>query len=174
MLKHPLSIDFSWQRSLTGLVVPAALQPVLSDTGSLTARLKQKSTDFKVVVLNDQPITAKLLGDTVHDYICREVLLYCDEVVQVYAQSWISIPACEKGVEHLGETPLGEVLFQNERWQRSELEMAEVEQRGELAQLLNRTDINFMPIFARRRIFTQSDAHVMVCEIFLPEVLDAA
>ena len=119
MLKHPLSIDFSWQSSLSELSVPAALKPVLSDTGSLTARLKQKSADFKVVVLNEQPITAKLWGDTVHDYICREVLLYCDEVVQVYAQSWISIPACEKGVEQLGETPLGEVLFQNERWQRS-------------------------------------------------------
>lgn len=174
MLKHPLSIDFSWQSSLSELSVPAALKPVLSDTGSLTARLKQKSADFKVVVLNEQPITAKLWGDTVHDYICREVLLYCDEVVQVYAQSWISISACEKGVEQLGETPLGEVLFQNERWQRSELEMAEVEHRDELAQLLNRTDINRMPIFARRRIFSQSEAHVMVCEVFLPEVLDAA
>ena len=174
MLKHPLSIDFSWQSSLSELSVPAALKPVLSDSGSLTARLKQKSADFKVVVLNEQPITAKLWGDTVHDYICREVLLYCDEVVQVYAQSWISIPACEKGVEQLGETPLGEVLFQNERWQRSELEMAEVEHRDELAQLLNRTDINRMPIFARRRIFSQSEAHVMVCEVFLPEVLDAA
>ena len=174
MLKHPLSIDFSWQSSLSELSVPAALKPVLSDTGSLTARLKQKSADFKVVVLNEQPITAKLWGDTVHDYICREVLLYCDEVVQVYAQSWISIPACEKGVERLGETPLGEVLFQNELWQRSELEMAEVESREELAQLLNRNDITRMPIFARRRIFSQSEAHVMVCEVFLPEVLDAA
>jgi chorismate--pyruvate lyase len=66
------------------------------------------------------------------------------------------------------------VLFQNELWQRSDLEMAEVEFREELAQLLNRNDITRMPIFARRRIFSQSEAHVMVCEVFLPEVLDAA
>ncbi|WP_165385570.1 chorismate--pyruvate lyase family protein [Pseudoalteromonas phenolica] len=173
MLKPPISIDYSWRSSLCELAVPAALKPILGDTGSLTARLKSKSEDFKVLLLNEQPIKAKLLGNEYGDYICREVLLLCDDVIQVYAQSWISLPACEKGVEQLGETPLGEVLFQNALWQRSELELAEVESREELAQLLNRSDIKRMPIFARRRIFSQSDAHVMVCEVFLPEVLDA-
>ena len=174
MLKAPIPIDYSWQNSLSGLKVPPALQPVLFDNGSLTARLKSKSQDFRVVVLNEQPIQANLFDDRYCDYICREVLLLCDDVIQVYAQSWISKPACEKGVEQLGETPLGEVLFQNELWQRSKLEVAKVNDTTKLAELLNRKELNRVPIFARRRIFSQIDAHVMVCEVFLPEVLDAA
>lgn len=173
LLNHPFSINFNWQVGCNQLGVSKQLAPFLLDTGSLTALLKQHYLEFRVEVLNEQPVQQQLLTSTAQDYVCREVLLHCDGQPRVYAQSWICRAAVRFGVEQLGETPLGEVLFQDNRWQRSEIEVAKVTNNQSLAQLLGDESLLDAQLFARRRIFSNQEAHVMVCEVFLPGTFNA-
>ncbi|MBQ4839139.1 MULTISPECIES: chorismate--pyruvate lyase family protein [Pseudoalteromonas] len=176
MLKYPISLDFNWGSfEQVADKAPENIHDRLLEQGSLTALLKSQSSSFRVKVINEQHLTppayiCRLLGDAMETAICREVLLYCDDKPHVYAQSWISLEANQYGLKNLGENPLGDKLFQQSSWQRGDLEVGCVEDADaqlKLWQLFGVTDI---PVFARRSVFTNHSAKVLVCEMFNSEI----
>ncbi|MBD1581545.1 chorismate--pyruvate lyase family protein [Pseudoalteromonas sp. S16_S37] len=171
----PFSIDFEWQSAPEYSHLSSEDAAIILDSGSLTSRLKEQSNDFRVDVLQEQWIAAsqehkKLLGQYCTQLQCREVLLVCDDVARVYAQSWISTQASDLGVRQLGSKPLGEVLFQDKSWQHTPLEVAQVDYPNALAPLLKDLHLPEQRLYARRRVFVYQDAKIMVCEVFLPKV----
>ena len=143
----------------------------LVEQGSLTALLKRQCTQFSVQVLDEKLMTppqsiAKLLGTGLDQSLCREVLLLCDNAPHVYAQSWITDEANELGLSNVGNKPLGERLFQESDWHRGELEVCHIECAESQKQLAELFCAPLGPLFARRSIFTNQNAKVLVCEIF--------
>ncbi|KZN46789.1 chorismate--pyruvate lyase family protein [Pseudoalteromonas luteoviolacea] len=172
MQKNPISLDYQWcgvnqlkERA------PLWLHNRLVEQGSLTALLKSQCEHFKVQVLEEKLITppeniAKLLGTGVNKSLCREVLLLCDDAPHVYAQSWITDEANELGLSNVGNKPLGERLFQESDWSRGELEVCHIQCAKSQEQLSELFCSPSEPFFARRSIFTNQNAKVLVCEIF--------
>ena len=67
----------------------------LFEQHSLTAKLKSRAQLFSVKVLSEQVFNLsqeqqKLLNCTASSALNREVLLMCDEIPMVYAQSWLA------------------------------------------------------------------------------------
>ncbi|WP_139158825.1 chorismate--pyruvate lyase family protein [Pseudoalteromonas byunsanensis] len=175
MLITPFPIDFEWHSTHECPNLPSPDASMILNEGSLTALLKSQSDLFRVDVLREQWLASdslhkNLLGQQCRQIQCREVLLVCDDVARVYAQSWISTQASDLGVRQLGSRPLGEVLFQDESWQRSELEVACVNNHSGYDALLNDLQLPLHNMYARRRVFTNREAKIMVCEVFLPKV----
>ncbi|KZN33093.1 hypothetical protein N480_24535 [Pseudoalteromonas luteoviolacea S2607] len=172
MLKNPISLDYQWCGiNQLNEKAPSWLYDRLVEQGSLTALLKSQCVDFSVQVLNESLMKppaniAKLLGDSVNQSLCREVLLLCDGAPHVYAQSWITIEANELGLSNMGNKPLGERLFQESDWQRGDLEVSHIQCAQSCKQLAELFAASVMPFFARRSIFTNQNAKVLVCEIF--------
>lgn len=173
MSVKPISINFVWKDNSSHWEVPSHIANFLFDDGSLTRLLKSKTDRFSVKVINeqtlyvDEPVSKLMQSEYVR---VREVLLNCNTTAVVYAQSWINQAANTLSMQLLGEQPLGDLLFQDETWQRSELQFAQVEHNTALYTQLNVIKPSNMPVFARRRMFTKGDAKVMVCELFIQEV----
>ncbi|MBQ4813540.1 chorismate lyase [Pseudoalteromonas luteoviolacea] len=172
MLKNPISLDYQWCGiNQLNEKAPIWLYNRLVEQGSLTALLKSQCTNFSVQVLGETLMRppsniAKLLGDTYDHSLCREVLLLCDGKPHVYAQSWITVEANELGLSNMGNKPLGERLFQESDWQRGELEVCHIQCSQSRKQLAELFCAPAVPFFARRSIFTNQNAKVLVCEIF--------
>ncbi|RLA01923.1 MAG: hypothetical protein DRQ47_07465, partial [Gammaproteobacteria bacterium] len=87
----PINLTANWQSKPVQQLSPL-LFDWLNDPNSLTARLKTNCETFRVEVLGQQIESCSLKesntvineGDRV---LVREVLLYCDEIPQVYARS---------------------------------------------------------------------------------------
>lgn len=173
MFEHPFSIDFCWQ-STDKLDCPSTeIAMLLFDQGSLTSLLKARCKHFRVKLLSERWLAAssghnKVFDNQNHRVLCREVLLYCDDVATVYAQSWITEAAYRDEVGELGETPLGEVLFSDESWGRSELEVCNFNGKNTPISCFTLENAQASQSFyARRRIFTKGQSQIMVCEVFL-------
>ncbi|KZN48383.1 hypothetical protein N482_07900 [Pseudoalteromonas luteoviolacea NCIMB 1942] len=171
-MKNPISLDFQWCGiNQLNEKAPSWLYDRLVEQGSLTALLKSQCVDFSVQVLSETLMMppaniAKLLGRSASHSLCREVLLLCDGVPHVYAQSWITVEANELGLSNMGNKPLGERLFQESDWQRGALEVCHIQCSQSRKQLAALFSAPSMPFFARRSIFTNQNAKVLVCEIF--------
>ncbi|MBO1519872.1 chorismate lyase [Oceanisphaera sp. DM8] len=163
----------------------------MQDRGSLTERLRQYCQHFRVQLLNTAQV--KLTADQaawlgVERAYCREVLLLCDEQPWVYANSLYS-PAALSAVPALGglgDSALGELLFEHPLLTRSEFEFArltvgqcqQLNQRltsgaqptAELHVLLSQLlagNVTGLP-WARRSVLATPEAAVLVSELFLP------
>ena len=168
-----LPLHLPWQNNKQSLNVTAMLSPYLFDNYSLTAALKNAREQFSVQVLNNQQFPAPHFlaasFNEVQPLWCREVLLQCDGQNTVFAQSWLNPAACHIGMDTIGETPLGEILFTDHSWQRGELEFFEI--TGEaLQQLAEHIGENLHwqhGVWARRSWFKNGAAKILVCEVFI-------
>lgn len=147
----------------------------LLEADSLTARLKQNCEKLCVEVLSERlaapgPSEIKLFSLPSNVMWCREVILRCDAKPVVYAQSWI--PESLQQMTKLGTTPLGEVLFQPPKWQRGDLQVTQLD--SQLHPLFKQLgEVTIEAKAARRSIFSQNGAEMLVCEVFLMEPLTA-
>ena len=127
------------------------LQHWLLDPSSLTARLKRHSQAFRVQVLGQQIQACsadEANGDILsgQQVLVREVLLFCDQIPQVFARSLLpltSLTGEEQKLAHLGNQSLGQVLFNNPKLQRKCIEVADFTQSSSiftLAQYYNLPD----------------------------------
>ncbi|WP_277749880.1 chorismate lyase [Pseudoalteromonas sp. R3] len=113
-------------------IIPDRLHPLLCETGSLTALLRARCGALHVEVLSEQKcrleheVKAILKCDSA---LCREVVLYCDDIPVVYGQSWIPESANSLGLSNIGSTPLGERLFDQQAWKRGEIEVTKLQKR---------------------------------------------
>lgn len=149
----------------------------LLDADSLTARLKSHCSDFNVVVLGQQieacnPAEANEDVSAGEQVLVREVLLYCDDVPQVFARSLLplaSLTGEEQQLAHLGNQSLGQVLFNNDKLIRKKIEIAAFDQSTSVAHLAEQLSLTAIPtLHGRRSVFMLNGKPLMVAEVFLP------
>lgn len=151
----------------------------LLEPSSLTAKLKQHCQSFRVEVLGQKVESCDELeaneviqaGDKV---LVREVILYCDDVPQVFARSLLPLSTLtdnEQQLAELGSQPLGQVLFNNPSLERKNLEVACFDHNSSVAKLVNTLSSNgdgINQMWGRRSLFFIHQKPLMVAEIFLP------
>jgi len=175
----PITLAGQWQVPSATLLDSLSdnLSHWLLDQGSLTARLKSHSQHFRVELLGQQQtlcseLEANELIQVGEPVLVREVLLYCDDVAQVFARSLLplsSLTGDEKQLANLGTQPLGQVLFNNPSLIRQRIELASFDNSStvaKLAQKLKQTSEKLL--WGRRSIFILEDKPLMVAEVFLP------
>lgn len=190
IINFPVTLPGKWQSPSEDNLsqLSAILKDWLLDEGSLTARLKSHCLDFQVKVIGErqedcsnlEACEAIKLGEPV---LVREVLLYCDNVPQVFARSLLplsSMTGQKESLANLGEQPLGQVLFNNPSLQRQGLEVSAFSGDSRVSQLVKnieqesestierRVNSSNQTLWGRRSIFILENKPLMVAEVFLP------
>ncbi|NVK38303.1 MAG: chorismate lyase [Gammaproteobacteria bacterium] len=168
-----LSPSFSLQpwvklKPMPHSVVSGPWRHWLLDAGSLTENLKAAAPNrFSLKLIRrhfDLPNLSEsnAMGIKLRQqaYI-REVALCVDDEPQIYARSIIprqTLTGFERQLLTLNTKPLGEFLFSHKHMQRGPIEI----KRGKL---------NGETVWARRSIFYVNHKPLLVCEYFLPSLL---
>jgi chorismate--pyruvate lyase len=192
-ITFPITLTGQWQspKALGFSSLPTPLKAWLLDEGSLTARLKNHCGNFQVKVIGEQQQSCSAaescdlikVGEPV---LVREVILYCDDVPQVFARSLLplaSLTGAEQILANLGEQPLGQVLFNNPSLQRLRLELSSFDKESSVvalaaklaaqhasnSSLVKASTIPKQELWGRRSIFMLENKPLMVAEVFLPD-----
>ncbi|WP_165831967.1 MULTISPECIES: chorismate lyase [Gammaproteobacteria] len=171
----PVGMEASWQTELPQL--EPNLNSWLNDAGSLTAKLKALSNNFRVELLGQQQLHAhnseiQFLGITdTHLCIVREVLLNSDDESWVFARSVLPVSSLsdeDQALAEMGNNPLGEVLFQNSSIVPGDIQVAQFDQASNVVRLDNTLHANSVTsLFGRRRLFHLQNGPILVAEVFL-------
>ena len=163
-----ISLDALW-RDANVQTLPPQLAPWISEPASLTARLKRHCRQFRVQLLNEQqselPVFLQhLLPDTAAAQL-REVILWCNDMPCVYAQSWLPKQTVKalRPLADLGERPLGDYIFQHQSLHRGTIEAAQLDV------MLPQLDIA-AHCYVRRSVFQLQGQPLLVAEAFLPDI----
>lgn len=100
--------------------------------------------------------------------LIREVHLMCDDHPVVYARTVIPVSTLvgpQKRLAHLGDKPLGAVLFSDKSMRRSEVQVACLKPAQVKLATANSEDI-----WGRRSVFRLNDRPLLVSEYFLPDL----
>ena len=170
----PISLAASWQPAHK-LELTAALATWLTDSGSLTEKLKGLSGQFNVQLLQHTQGLAdeheyRALGVTPQPVWIREVLLLVNQQPMVYARSILPVNQPAHSELHplqLGTTPLGEVLFSRSHIHPGPIEIAQFPSCSAVAQLNQQLHGIAQPLWGRRRVFPVTDSAILVSEVFL-------
>ena len=147
---------FKWRIFDPKEQIPEYVSKWLLDSQSLTYKLKDKYSDFKVNVLSQEQnkpyeCELKLLGAATNlTIIVREVELLGSQKPVVNARSLIPLTDDTIEILKIGSRPLGEILFNDPEIKRGHLEVG-----------------SFNNSWARRSTFTISKTNLLVTEIFL-------
>ena len=147
---------FKWRVFDPKEQIPEYVSKWLLDSQSLTYKLKDKYSDFKVNVLSQEQnkpyeCELKLLGAATNlTIIVREVELLGSQKPVVNARSLIPLTDDTIDILKIGSRPLGEILFNDPEIKRGHLEVG-----------------SFNNSWARRSTFTISKTNLLVTEIFL-------
>ena len=147
----------------------------LFDPSSLTARLiGHCSGKFKVHVLSEGYTCPSLSEHRIlgmanrETALLREVHLLCDGHPVVYARTVIPVSTLvgpQQRLAHLGNKPLGAVLFSDKTMQRGEVQIARL--KSEQVKLDSDDGAD---IWGRRSVFKLNNKPLLVSEYFLPEL----
>ena len=167
-----ICLDAPWQDAAK-LRLPTELAGWILEPASLTARLKRHCVDFRVQLLNEAPaeiplFLRPLLPDARHGQV-REVILWCDDLPCVYAQSWLPQHTINtlRPLADLGERPLGDYIFQQPGLTRGTIEAAELDMAAAALDAVQ----SAQRCFARRSVFRLTGLPFLVAEVFLPATL---
>ena len=173
----PVQMIVNWHSPDT-YILPNRLRDWLLDPSSLTARLKYHCREFRVEVLGQKIIVCDaceanediIVGEQV---LVREVLLYCDDMPQVFARSLLplsSLTGAQQQLAHLGTQSLGQVLFNHPDLIRKKIEVAAFDEASSVAKLANELSREKIqqPLWGRRSVFVLDAKPLMVAEVFLP------
>jgi chorismate--pyruvate lyase len=177
----PKTVSADWLPSLLAANHP--LHGWLGDSSSLTARIEARCAQLRVKVLaqglsrphHDEAI---LLGLRAGELACtREVLLIADDRPVVYARSLLAredLRGAWRMFAGIGERPLGAVLFADPLVHRAPLNVHRLDARDKrycrvarFARLEERE-----ALWARRSCFMRHECPLIVCEVFLPAILE--
>lgn len=172
-----------WRHPLC--LAPRALRPWLTETGSLTARLKTKFPALRVNVLKQgwqRPLRDETyplrLSRTNTLTAVREVLLQQNDTPLVFAHSITPRNALYGGfhlLSRIGSLPLGALLFANPTITRSPLAWCQIDHRHLLWQKAHAVTGPLPPrLWARRSVFFSGRDCLLVTEVFLPPVTMAS
>jgi chorismate--pyruvate lyase len=176
----PVQMLANWQAPET-FIIPSNIHHWLLEPSSLTARLKQHCQHFRVQVLGQEVIACSaveanediVVGEQV---LVREVLLYCDDIPNVFARSLLplrSLTGEQQQLAHLGTQSLGQVLFNHPDLLRKKIEVATFEAQTSVANLVSHLslDTSLQPLWGRRSVFVLDAKPLMVAEVFLPDAV---
>ena len=172
----PITLTSHWQEAKT-YSIAQNLQSWLLDPNSLTARLSNQCQQFRVELLGQQVERCQRHEASAgisegEQVLVREVLLYCDEIPQVFARSLLplsSLTGAEQALANLGTQSLGQVLFNNPSLERKSIEVAEFDQHSSVVKLANDLQLPIEHnLWGRRSIFILENKPLMVAEVFLP------
>ena len=161
-------------------VMPETMRAWLFSRGSLTARLVAHCAAFEVRLLRQAMGTPladqrERLGMRRGRVVSREVLLCCDGVPVVYAQT--ALPAAHLAawpfLRRLGARSLGSRLYTDARIDAGALQAARLAPRHALAKRA-RMAVAGLPaqrLPARRRLYRRGGTNLLVTELFLPAVM---
>ena len=153
----------------------------LHDHGSLTRRIQQRSKQFHVRnvynglnMASRDEINVLNVPRQQHIYT-REVLLYADNKPVVFAHSVVAthhLYHAWHALQHLGNRPLGALLFSHPLVQRAPLRYKALKPDHPLYRQAA-PELNTLPprLWARRSVFTLHGASLLVTEVFLPDIL---
>lgn len=176
VITFPVSVTADWQLGTSINSLSCNEQDWLLEPNSLTAKLKTQCVEFSVKVLSEKEFELSISQQQLLDCsqrigINREVLLLCDGIPMVYAQSWL--PATDDMQQQqllaLGNRPLGDVIFQHPDLKRTEIEIARFDCQHPVQQLVSQYSVVVKPLWGRRSMFSLAQSRFLVAEIFLPE-----
>jgi chorismate lyase len=163
----------------------------LTDSASLTARIAARCDTLRVALLSQRlgcphRDEATLLGLRSGEQACvREVLLLADERPVVYARSLLrreSLRGAWAMFGGIGVRPLGAALFADPLIRRGPLRVRRIDQRDarycQVRRHLRQYDQQHADgetgkaLWARRSCFTRRGQPLIVCEVFLPAILE--
>jgi chorismate--pyruvate lyase len=177
----PGNATADWLPSLLAANHP--LHGWLSDSASLTARIEARCNQLRVKVLaqglarphHDEAI---LLGLRAGELACvREVLLIADDRPVVYARSLLSrgdLRGAWRMFAGIGSRPLGAALFADPLVHRAPLNVHRMDRRDTRYRRVAGCvglDGN-TALWARRSCFMRRGCPLIVCEVFLPAILE--
>jgi len=181
-----LSVEPRWLRrqQLINHRIPTEAWSWLIDPASLTARLKRSCCGrFSVKVVAQgylRPEQCELELFSLRPgtrALIREVVLYCDDRPWVFARTVIPVTTLrgrQRRLAHLGERPLGAVLFADGSMERSEVEIASITPGQRLfAHATSELKIEPEAIWGRRSLFRVGGKPLLVNELFLPDIYRA-
>lgn len=161
--------------------IPSNAATWINETRSITQRLRHHYTSrICVQVLNNQWQRAyitesQLLKSPYEKYmLTREVLLYTNDIPLIIARTVIpatTLSHVHKNLSHLGNRPLGEVIFSYPYLQRLALEMTQIQKHQWRHSILQTTKIE-QAIWGRRTIYAIHYHPLLVSEFFLPAILN--
>jgi chorismate--pyruvate lyase len=163
--------------------IPAGVLPWLQDEGSLTRRMIQHCNgQFSVKVRMQEwgrPLASErnLLGMRVAaSALIREVELNCGHCAWVFARTLIPASSLQGGARrlaHLGDKPLGAVLFADASVQRAAMQVACLQSSHALFRSAVDGLVNAPTrLWARRTLFQMEGKPLLVNEVFLPALPD--
>ncbi len=174
-----------WQRKreLLNSDIPGGIREWLFDPSSLTARLVAACDgDFRVEVISQgwmRPMfnEARRLGMAPEQMaLIRQVYLYCNQQPWVFARTVIphfSLRGRQQHLAHLGNRPLGSVLFADPAIRRDEVEVAQIRPNHRLfATATAALEARPEAIWGRRSVFYTGGKPLLVNEVFLPPLLE--
>jgi chorismate--pyruvate lyase len=155
----------------------------LTDSASLTARIAARCGQLRVKLLaqglgRPHHDEAVLLGLRVGELACvREVLLLADDMPVVYARSLLhrdSLRAAWRMFDGLGTRPLGAALFADPLIRRGPLRAQRIDARDARYRcILRHVSLEQAgALWARRSCFVRRGHPMIVCEVFLPAILE--
>ncbi|QUN05818.1 chorismate lyase [Shewanella yunxiaonensis] len=143
--------------------------------GSLTQRLKQCCEQFEVQLLGERELTP-LPGewpDITQQLWIREALLCLDGRPWIFARTLAPLTLSQQQLQHLGNRPLGELLFSDSQCHAGMMEWGLAPATGNIQQLaraLGQVE-GVTEIWGRRRHFSYRQQPLVVAEFFLPEAV---
>lgn len=171
-----------WLQHVAAVSAPPTLRTWLVSPGSLTARLQAHSTQFDVRLLRQAhavclPDQVRAIGMArAGQVIEREVLLCCDGLPVVYAQTVVPASCSASDwpfFSALGCRSLGSALFRDPRIVRGALQHARLAARHPLARralALIAAQEGSAVLHARRCLYRRRHGLLLVTELFLPAI----
>ena len=171
-----------WLQHVAAVGASPALRGWLVSPGSLTARLRAHCSRFDVRLLRQShavclPDQARAIGFARPGRVIeREVLLCCDGLPVVYAQTVVPAPCSASDwpfFSALGSRSLGSALFRDPRIVRGALQHARLTPRHPLAQrtlALAPAQAGCAVLHARRCLYRRRHGLLLVTELFLPAI----
>jgi chorismate--pyruvate lyase len=170
-----------WHTHVNAVCAPQRMRHWLTDTMSLTQKLTERCSHFRVqrlaqqnaLVLPDEQAAIALPRRAMVQQ--REVFLRCDEVPVVYAHTVVPLTATTSDwpfFNALGERSLGTTLFGDPCVQRGRLEYARLGIRHPLVLRASAALQQPLatPLFARRCLYQRKRGLLLVTELFLPAI----
>lgn len=171
-----LSDTTKWQSTdqLTNLS-SSSLQDWLINNDSLTMKLRNISTDFRVKLLNEYYLSQSQIAHPLNiqtHYFAREVILYVNQLPWIYAKSFIPqrlIIDPHYQFANLHERSLGELLFNSDQFLKGKIEITQLSLNYANTQLNKHISLNTTRLlWGRRRYFHTDLDTIIVNEVFLP------
>ncbi len=171
-----------WLENRSGVrhTLPESVQSWTYEPGSLTQRLRDYyGNAIGVKILLQQWHTPflserRLLNLPDNRYgLIREVLLHADGKPLILARTIIpakTIKVAKSNLAHLGNRPLGEVIFSYPKLERIEMDVTLIKPSTWNQCVLDKANIN-ESIYGRRTVYAIAQRQMLVSEFFLPEVL---